>query len=157
MKGNVMFKNWSCSLPLAFLLLLGVFLAGCEDDDSASDDTPETNAPPVTSSGGGTDTTPELGSPYSASVTGLFQTVSNPATTIPPLPGVVDVVIDGQTEYILTSNGSWFQGDFTWGGARPAQGNTSVVDGVVSEHLDIYDGVYRQIEITQFQVITNTP
>ncbi len=143
-------------LFLSILMIgVGIGVVGCEDDDKdgppeeeVEEDVPVTRNP---------NPPPKLNPPYVASVTGLFLAVPNPAITKPPLPGMVDAVVNGGNEFILTSNGSWSASDegHSWNGIAPKYGDTIIVDGTVSEHLDVYNDIYFEIEVDQLQVVTN--
>jgi len=144
-------------LVLSLLMIgVGIGVVGCDDDDDESqgEEKVEDSAAVDESE----DPTFELNPPYVASVTGLFQTVANPPLSLPPLPCLVGAIVSGEDEYILTSNGYWFCGGYcSWNGVELKDDDAIIVNGTVSEDLDVYDRVFVLIEIDQLQVVTNTP
>lgn len=141
---------------LVSIFLVGIFigLTSCESNDV--EDTPPQEEKVVTKRAKPSPE-PIPNPPYWATVTGIYFSIANPPTTIPPVPAMVDAVIDLSDEYILTSNGHWFLDGLTWNGITPVYGDTMIVNGMVSEHFDIGNNIYVEIEVDQIQIVTNLP
>ena len=92
-------------------------------------------------------------------IRGKYSCVANPCDTDPCLPGMVWAVIDeDETYYHLTLNGGWLWGceETSWNGCMPKNGDTVIIVGEVSEHMDIRGRSYYNIEVESLRCIART-
>jgi len=91
-------------------------------------------------------------------ITGVYTMIPNPATTDPVVPGMVVAVTASNIDYILTINGGWFwdHSEFSWEGWTPELNEQISVTGVVSEHQDLQQNTYFEIEISNVQALDYT-
>ena len=82
-------------------------------------------------------------------IVGKYSLVGNPCTTDPCLPGIVSAVIANDKCYYLTVNGRWFwSGDtLSWEGYTPSEGDYVIVEGYLSEKIDIFNKSFYEIEV----------
>ena len=95
----------------------------------------------------------------SAEIKGKYSCVANPCDTDPCLPGVVWAVIDeNETYYHLTLDGEWLWGceENFWNGYTPKEGDTVIVVGEVSEHMDTRSRPYYNIEVELLRCVAST-
>ncbi|MCK5187952.1 MAG: hypothetical protein KAR43_12550, partial [Deltaproteobacteria bacterium] len=92
-------------------------------------------------------------------IRGKYSCVPNPCNSDPCLPGVVWAVIDdNETCFNLTIDGEWLWGceETSWNGNTPKDGDTVIVVGEVSEHMDIRGRSYYNIEVDSLRCIART-
>jgi len=86
-------------------------------------------------------------------VIGIYKIIPNPCTTDPCLPCVVSSIYANNKYYVITVNGYWFCGDFSWNGFTHSDGDSLKIEGFISEHTDINGKPYYEIEVVDLTVI----
>ena len=92
-------------------------------------------------------------------IMGKYSCVPNPCETDPCLPGVVWAVIDkDETYFHLTIGGQWLWGceETSWNECTPKDGDTVIVVGEVSEHMDARGRSYYNIEVGSLSCVVRT-
>ena len=80
---------------------------------------------------------------------GTLELVSNPCLSEPCLPGQVYALFKDHTHYILVHQKEWTWGSnpFVWNDIQLTIGEHILVEGKVSEHLDLKKKPYFQLDI----------
>jgi hypothetical protein len=83
-------------------------------------------------------------------ITGTYDIIGNPCLTCPCIPGVVSIVKSNDTNYVISHNDIWFQGDFSWEGYSPIPGDSVLAIGIITKRKDINGNGYFTFEIVDF-------
>ena len=92
-------------------------------------------------------------------IMGKYSCVPNPCETDPCLPGVVWAVIDkDETYFHLTIGGQWLWvcEETSWNECTPKDGDTVIIVGEVSEHMDTRGRSYYNIEVDSLRCVART-
>ena len=100
-----------------------------------------------------------FGNSSTTKIMGKYSCIPNPCDTDPCLPGVVWAVIDkDDTCFHLTMDGQWLWGceETSWNECTPKDGDTVIVVGEVSEHMDTRGRSYYNIEVDSLRCVART-